>query len=211
MEKNDVVVGKPSVKRTAVKVGAVIGIFVSLIFAGSGMYPHIVQDVDTRSWHVIFEGNLASAAEADPGSGAGGILEVFFINHTATPATAYDENTSATLESWCTAAGLGYASADDFNVELAHTVTFDVVVRVRGNATMCERAGDWFDADLKVEWTSSDLGISADTDMTGVVSYNNTAAPYLWMNFYDTNGGSGFTLSKDETNTISSIKFSAYY
>jgi hypothetical protein len=169
--------------------------------------PQLVQDPNTKSWHVIWESNLVSAAEANPGAGAGGILEIYFYPHDADPATTYTENTTATLE----AASLGWANADNFNTELEHSTLFDVVVRVRGNETMCDRGGNWFPADLKVEWTSADLSIGADTAMTGVITLNNTALPYLYMNFYDNNGAAGFTLAKDGSATISSIKFSAYY
>lgn len=199
-------------KKAGIRAGLVVALVIGLTFAYITLPSlQLVQDKDTKSWHVIWESNLAHAAEANPGAGAGGILEIFFVNHTATPTTAYNENTSATIEGWCTTAKLGYASADDFNTELAHSVAFDVVVRVRGNATMCERDGDWFPADLKVEWTSADLGIGADTDMTGVITLNNTALPYLYMNFYDDNGAAGFTLPKDASYDITSIKLSAYY
>jgi hypothetical protein len=168
--------------------------------------PKLVND--GKTWHVLFEGNLASAAEADPGAGAGGILEIYLINHTDAVTT---QNTTATIEGWCDAAGLGYASADDFNTELAHSVAFDVCVRVRGNATQCKRGAIWHGGDLKVEWTCSGLSVGADTAMVGAITYNNTGASYLWMNFEDDNSNAGFTLPKDASYDITSIKFSAYY
>lgn len=197
-------------KKAGFRVGLIVALVVGMMFSYMTLpQPTIVHD--ERGWHVVWEGSFAQAAEADPGAAAGGILEIFFINHSASPDTTYTVNTSATLETWCTAAGLGYASADDFNFELAHSVDFDVVIRVRGNQTQCYRTDHWHPQDLRVRWTSSDLSVSADTVMTGVVSYNNSAQPYLWMNFYDDNSGSGFSLSKDQSVDITSIKFEAYY
>ena len=80
----------------------------------------------------------ALGAENNPGSGASGFLEIFFINHSTAPENAYLQNTSATLESWCVANMAGktpYGSADEFHVELASEVSFDIVVRVRFNRT----------------------------------------------------------------------------
>jgi hypothetical protein len=196
-------------KKAGIRVGLILALVIGMTFAYITLpSPQLIQDPNTKSWHVIWESNLASAAEANPGAGAGGILEIYFVNHTDTVTT---QNTTATIEGWCTAAGLGYASADNFNTELAHSVAFDVCVRVRGNETMCDRGGNWFPADLKVEWTSADLSVGADTAMVGAITLNNTALPYLYMNFEDDNGDAGFTLSKDGTAQITSIKFSAYF
>jgi len=140
-----------------------------------------------------------------------GILAIYIINHTASPDEAYNENVSYTLQDWCNASDLGYCNADDSDVELAYDTSFDIVVRVRGEADHCKRDTTWWDSDLKVEITSADLSISADTGATGVVSHNVSGSTFLYMNFYEDNSGSGFTLSKDETNEITSIKFSAYY
>lgn len=197
-------------KKAGVRAGLVIALVMGMMFVYTTLpVPQI--KMDERGWHVVWEGNLAQAAEGNPGSGAGGILEIFFINHTASPATCYDTNSSSDMEAWCTAAHLGYTSADDFNTELAHSVAFDVVVRVRGNHTQCYRTDKFYHTDLKVEWTCAGLSIGADTAMTGVVSYNNSGGTYLYMNFYSNGGGSGFTLSKDQSIAITSIKFSAYY
>ena len=191
-------------KYKLVKPFLVIGLVLGILFGYNASIPKISYE---PSWHIVFEGNLAQAGEGDPGTGAGGILEIFFYPHTATPGTTYAENNSATLE----AASLGWANADDFNVELPHSTAFDPVVRVRGNKTQCWRVDKFYDSDLRVRWTCTDLGVSSDTVMTGVVTYNNTSADFLWMNFYHQGSGSGFTLSKDQTASIQSIKFEAYY
>lgn len=192
-------------KKAGIRTGLVIALVLGMLFTVQNI--SIQQDKDTKSWHIVWEGNMAQAAEANPGAGAGGILEIFFYPHDADPATTYAENTSATLE----AASLGWANADDFNTELPHSTLFDVVVRVRGNQTQCWRINKYYDTDLRVRWTSADLSVGADTVMTGVISYNNTGVSYLWMNFYDNNGAAGYNLPKDTSYDITSIKFEAYY
>jgi len=176
---------------------------------------HLEQDPETGSWQVIWEGSLAQAAEADPGSGASGFLSVYFHPH-QTDIGGYLENTSADLETNCTGAGLGFANADDTEVDLAHSTEFDVVVRVRGNATNCKVGAVFYDTNLKVQWTCAGLSVAGDTELTlgggeAKTTSNNTAYEYLIMNFFDTNSGSGFTISQDQTVEISSIKLLAYY
>jgi len=194
------------VRNRFVRLGIIIGVMFCLIWMGAGPYPQLRDD--GKSWHIIWEGSFGQAAEAELTSGAGGILEIFFVNHSG---SALTENTSATIEGWCDDNGLGYASADDFNVELAHSTLFDVGIKVRGNKTQCWRSDKFYDTDLRVRWTSADLSVGADTAMTGVILDNSTDNTYLWMMFYDDNSGSGFSLSKDASVDITSIKFEAYY
>ena len=163
---------------------------------------------------MVWTPNNPLYAEANPGAGASGILEVFFINHSA--ANDYkDVNNSATLETWCTANGLGFANADDTEVDLAHSTSFDVVVRVRGNATHCKHDAVWFDSDLNVTITWSDEGYTDEqpdgNTTNGVAAFNTSGFDFLYVNFYWDNDGSGYTLTKGDTSEIASIEFAAYY
>jgi hypothetical protein len=200
--------GKAGIGRTMLKVGAVLGIIVGLIWASAGPYPQVVND--DKGWHILFDGNLAQAAEGNPGAGASGILEIFFINHSATNAYKY-VNTSATLESWCTTAGLGYASADDFNVELAHSVLFDICIKVRVNKTHAWDGSKFIDSWVRMNITSADLGIGALTAMEKYVYYNNTGQTYIWLCFFYDFSNAGYDLSKDESADITAIRLEAYY
>jgi hypothetical protein len=193
---------------------ALISALVIGIMFGYMTLPHPQLVNDEKGWHIIFDGNLAQAAENNPGAGASGILQLFFPNHSADPGNAYDENTSATIEGWCTANMPGktpYSSSDDFNLELDHTTTFDFIIKVRVNKTHAWNGTAFIDAWVRVNWTSADLGIGADTGMTGVILTNDSSDNYIWMMFYDTNGGSGFSLSKDQSADITSIKLEVYY
>jgi len=210
---------KASMGKSIYKVGLVMMIVFGFAFAMVGPYPHIEKTDDGKTWHIIWEGSLADAMEeATPATAdASCILMIYLVNHSADPANAYDAGAGAndtyTLQDWCNASNLGFANADDSDVELAHTVAFDIVVKVRGNTTVAYREDEsaFWDSDLLVEITSADLSIGGDTDMTGVVCSNSTSYGYIYVNFYDDNSGSGYTLSKDQTAEITSIKFSAYY
>jgi len=205
MKENKIKNGKKAGVRAAVFAALVIGMFVAW-----ATFPHPVVKVDERGWHVVFDGNLAQAAEGNPGAGASGILEIFFINHSAT--NAYKGvNTSATLEGWCTAAGLGYASADDFNVELAHSVLFDIAIKVRVNKTHAWDGAKFVDGWVRMNITSADLSISADSAMEKNVLYNNTGQDYIWIMFFYDFSNAGYDLSKDQSADITSIKLQAYY
>jgi len=202
-------------KKAGFRLGLISVLVIGMMFTFMTV-PRPVIEHNEGEWHIIWEGNLASATEGDPGSGASGFLSVYFHPHTATPEDAYDQNTSATIETNCTNAGLGYANADDTEVDLAHSTEFDVVFRVRGNATNCQVGGVWFDTNLKIQWTSADLSVGADTELTvgaseGIATSNNSDYTFLYMNFWDDNSGSGFTISQDETAEITSIKLLAYY
>jgi hypothetical protein len=171
-----------------------------------------------EEWHIIWQGNLVDAAEAVLGSGPSGFLEIFFVNHSATPLTAYDTNNSASFETWADAhiAATGshaYANADNFNLELRHSVAFDVVVRVRFNRTHAWDGAKFIGADTRVNVTVSGGGvtISGLVSGTNVVSYNNTGEQYIWINVYWNGAGAGYTLLKGQTCVISQISIQARY
>ena len=186
---------------SSVLVGVICGL---VVMANVDLNP--VSEV--RGWQMIDDWKWLG--EGDPGAGASGILEVFFINHSAT--NAYTNfNTSTTLEGWCTAAGLGYAEADDFNLEISYNVVFDIVVKVRVNKTHCWNGTAFIDAYVRMNITSTDLGISADSAMEKAVLYNNTGQDYIWLMFYYDFSDSGTSISRDETADITSIKLEAYY
>jgi len=196
---------------------ALVSALVIGILFGYMTFPHpqLVRDDDGRSWHILFDGNLAQAAEGNPGAGSSGILEIFFINHSV--GNDYKAiNTSATLESWCNdnlAAGGGNAwvNADDFNLELKHSVLFDIAIKVRVNMSDSGDGSDFNENWVRMNITSTDLGISADTGMEKNVLVNNSGYEYMWVMFYYDFSNAGYDLSKDESADITSIKLQAYY
>ena len=205
------------IKKIELKKASVLVMFIVGILFGFICYDILVNEpVPMKKWHVLFKGTLLEAlAEASPGAGASGFLEVFFINHSV--GNDYiDVNTSATLEGWCTANNLGYATADDTEVDLAHSTNFDIAIKVRGNATHCKDGATWMDTHLNVTITWSDETMTdAQPDhqtTSGHADFNNTAWDYLYVIFAWDNSNSGFTISKGETGSeIESIEFAAYY
>ena len=190
------------------KASIIFGFVVAFLLVMSNIQ---LQLNNEGSWKIVWDGNLVSAAENDPGSGASGFLEFFIINHSATPATAYNENDSAVLEGWCTAANLGYASADNFNIEVAHSVTFDIVVRVRFNKTNCWDGAKFIGSRTRVNITCSGDLVISDVTGTNVESYNNTGQNFIWINVYWDNGGAGYSINADDTFDVSEISIEAKY
>lgn len=218
-------------KKAGVSFGIIVSVFVIGMFLTTQVLPFtkLMRDsndtmkiggFDTYipTWHVIWQGSLAEAAEANPGTGKSGFLEIFWINHTATPATAFLQNNSATLEAWCVANMPGktpYASADSFNVQIASNVGFDIVVRCRWNKTNCwdYSKGMFIGTDIRVNISVSGGGITiaGTTSGTNVMSRNNTGENYLWTNTYWQNGGNAYYIQKGATSTVASISLQARY
>nr|NIQ88016.1 hypothetical protein [Deltaproteobacteria bacterium] len=151
--------------------------------------------------------------EATPAAGASGILEIFFINHSADKYYT-QENTSSVLEAHCNASGLGHVNADNTELDIAHGTAFDILVKVRGNATHCKHGATWFDSDLNVTMTWSDEGLTNDQP-DGNTTYpqadmNTSAFTYLYVIYYWDNGGAGYTIDKGETTNVGDFIF-AYY
>ena len=204
-------------RKAGMRWGTIVSILIVGLMFGTYIIPHPTLQLsdDGKSWHIIWEGSLAEAAENQTiGETAGGILEVFITNHNAAANSTYTENTSATIEGWCTTNMPGktpFTGENSVGIELDHTTTWDFLVRVRGNETQCKRGAIWHGPDLRVRWTSADLSVSADTEMWRVESDNTSAKDFLWCNFYHNNTGSGFSISKDQTAEVTSIKLEAYY
>jgi len=182
--------------------------------AGSGLIPHIEQDPTTLEWKVVWEGNFASAAEADPGSGATGFLEIFCYPHDGDPGTTYAENNSATLE----AAALAYASADNFEEDLDSETAFDIVVRARFNQTHCWDGSKFVDTRCRCKITTSNGGAwldgedISDVEGTAVVSANETAYDFIYINFYwNAEDNNGYQLLDDGSFDVTEISIEAKF
>jgi hypothetical protein len=188
---------KRKVKR--LKAGITLGIAVALLMLGSSMY--IYEDEETGKIQLGM--NTALAEYSGLSSGESGWLEIFLMPHDATPGTTYNENNSATLES----SALAYFDTDGWSTSSFPSETsFDIVVRVRANRTHAYDT-DHFDAsDIRCSLTvagntgASDWAVGSDftdSSMTQVVTQNNSAQNFIWMNFYLNNGGSGYQLADD--------------
>jgi len=143
-----------------------------------------------------------SAAEANPGAGASGILEVFIIDHANRPAN-YNSNISEG-DSFV----LGYG-VDNFNINIPHSTAFDIVVKCRANATHAYNSTgskwetDWIRCILNA---TGAITINENMNETEITNNSN----YIWVNYWIDNSGSGYTIGRDETLNIGTIKFEYY-
>jgi len=144
-----------------------------------------------------------SAAEANPGAGAGGILEIFIIDHANRPAN-YATNISEG-DSFV----LGCGNATSFSINIPHDKAFDIVVKCRANATQAynntgsEWETDWIKCILNA---TGAITINENMNETEIANNSN----YIWVNYWIDNSGSGYTIDRDETVTISKIDFQYY-
>ena len=141
-----------------------------------------------------------SAAEANPGTGASGILEVFIIDHDNRPAD-YNSNISEG-DSFV----LGYG-VDDFSINIPHSTAFDIVVKCRANATHAYDTA-WNLSLIRCNLTASGALTISDVAMSEAQIGSNST--YVWVNYYLDNSGSGYTIGRDDTVTISAIDFEYY-
>lgn len=202
--------------------GLVVGLVITMLI-GYFTLPHpVIKEEKEKTWHVVWEGTLAEATEADPGAGASGFLEIFFVNHSNTGTTTYLTNVSSDMEDWCNASldvdgtGTGYyayAIADNFNLQLKHSTALDIVIRVRFNKTHAWNGTDFVDADTRVNITASGGGITilGTTSGTRAVTRNDTSDDYIWINNYWNNSNAGYQLQKGGTCSITSISIQAKY
>jgi len=142
----------------------------------------------------------ANAAEADPGAGKSGILEVFIIDHASRPAN-YALNISEGA-----AYTLGYG-VDDFNIELPHSTTFDIVVKVRANASDAYDTA-WNMSRLQCYLNATGALTISSANMSETQIGNNST--YVWVNYWLDNSGNGYTIGIDQTATIADIHFEYY-
>ena len=184
------------------------------VLFGYVVYDTLMEEEHVKSWHTVMKWIPGEPlAEADPGAGNSGILEVFFINHSADKYYT-QENTSSVLEGHCNASGLGHVNADNTELDIAHGTAFDILVKVRGNASHAKHGATWFDSDLNVTMTWTDKTLTNDQP-DGNTTYpqadmNTSAFTYVYVIFYWDNGGAGYTIDKGQTTNVGDFIF-AYY
>jgi len=198
-------------KKAGIISAITLGIITILIIANTGITPE--PKTTTMKWREVQ--TLRLGQEFIPAAGESSILIIYFINHSAGDYYYAQENNSATLEGYCNASGLGYANADDQELDIAHSTAFDIVIKVRGNATHCKHGATWWDSDLNVTITWSDKALTNDQP-DGNTTYpqanmNTSAFGYLYTIFYWDNGGAGYTINKGQTTEVGDIIFAAYY
>jgi len=210
---------KEKIKKSSVKLATVLAVVLICLSLYTFVFMNVKVD---KTWHVTWEGSLAEATEASLTAGASQFLEIFFLNHTATPWTAYDDNVSSHFETWCNvsldadgAAGTtnhAYANADNFNLTLKWGTAMDIVIRCRWNKTHAWDGAQFLNSSCRINLTTTGGGIVI-TGETGVnvVSRNDTSDDFIWINVYWDNSGAGYTLAKNGVCMLSTISIQAKY
>jgi len=208
---------KEKKRRINIKAGSIITALISSIIVGLLVLSmSITEDVIIekeeviRTWTFIAD-SLGDEAGLDNATYESGILSIYFPLHDATPDTTYLENDSDVLEAMCIDNGTGYVNTDDFRLEMPHSTAFDIVVRVRANKTVCWNGSAFIDAYARVNITSPGFSIPTLTNMTPVISRNDTGQEYIWINFYINNAGSGYTITRGNETQIPTIIYEGYY
>lgn len=211
---------KESFKKGGGKLAIISFVFIVaslLVLTQALPLPRLVTDEETGFSHIGWGDNVVSATEATPSAGASSILEIFFVNHTATPTTAYDTNTSSQFETWANAsldpdaAGTTYKAYTIDVLDGTFTtltvkwgVDTDMVVRYRGNVTNAKNSTIFNAANCRIKVNASGGGMATLSSqvLSQAISKNTSTCGYIWINAYYNIG----TLNKGATYTITNIK-----
>jgi len=195
---------KQRYKKAGISWGAVSAIVIAtiVIFATA---PRPELKIDDGEWQVIWQGNLASAAENDPGAGKGGWMATFMLDYAETPGTCLLSNASTGgYDGWGNVSG--YVNADDTATDLPSEDPAYFVVRCRFNDTQCGDAGTLMSDRVRCNLTVSgdetigNVGlVGNDADVAGgggaFVSYNGSS--YLYVNFCWDDNSDGYRITDD--------------
>jgi hypothetical protein len=188
--------------------------------------PKIMQNEQGFSYIGWGDNVIVTATEAVPTAGSSSVLEIYFLNYTATPTTAYDTNTSSQFETWANASldpdGSGtayYAYTTDVldgtftTLTVKWGVNTNMLIRYRGNVTNAKNGTIFNAANCRIKVNASGGGMAdltnggSGTVFSQVISKNTSTNTYIWINAYYNIG----TLNKGGTYTITNIKLEFNY
>ena len=190
-------------RKAGIKWGLVSGIIIFCLVAYATFPRPILQEDDEGTWHVIWEGNLAMAAENNPGAGVSGWLSTFCLDYAETPETCLQSNASGgQYDTWGNVSG--YVSTDDTDTDLASEDPFYFVVRCIFNDTVKD-GGTWNFSRMRVR-----LNTTGDETVSLVYEYDNSTSDgdavvssyiteYIWINFWWDDGVDGYRITDDGT------------
>jgi len=220
-EKNEK--NKRKYTKAGVGFGAVIGIlFISVLLVLSNVSEMVEPTVEKEKvWQKVHRWTPLGA-EGNPGAGASGFLEIFFMNISSDNATGYGLNTSSTHETWSDANMPGatpnaYANADEFDIEdFESEKTFVIMVRTRYNKTHAWDTDKFIDTDTdcQITVTCNDWAVGANINNASGeknVTRNNTGEDYIWINWIWDNSGTGYQIADDAILTTSEIYIEARF
>ena len=184
-------------KEAGIKHAVIVACLVALLVILEFTLPPAVLKNDEGEWHIIWKGNSASAAEANPGTGASGWLATFQLNYSVAEVPALTSNaTNGSYDGWSNVSG--YQNVDNKNKDLASESGNYFVVRCRFNKTHAWKSTIFDDSRTSVRLTTSGFNTDvADAEGTKVVSMNNTGYDYIYINFYWNETTQGYWIADD--------------
>lgn len=213
---------KENIKKKGHYWAIVFGVFIVTFLMASQMIPTPKMKTEP-TWHVIWEGSLAEATEANPGASVSGFLEAFYINYSATPWDAYDNNDSSIYEGWCNtsldadgAAGAvnhAYAIVDNYNLTVKWGTLFNIMMKFRFNKTHAWDGAQFVNGSCRVNITHVGGGVTilGTTSGHNIETRNDTSDDFIWIDVYWDNAGAGYTLAKNGISLMTQISIQAKY
>lgn len=211
------------------KIGTILGlvfVVISMIIwtVSNPFTEKIIEDINNAlrkpdaKWNTIMKMSMGDGIVLyeNPSPSATDFLEIFLINLSDGDNYFTQENTSSTLESVCDANDLGYATADNSEVDITHATNFVILVKVQGDAAHCKRGSDWYDTDLNCTLTWSGQG-KTDAQPEHVTIYplasmNTSSFTFLYKMFVWDNSNSGFDIDKgSDSGSEPILELAAYY
>jgi len=203
-------------KEKSMKMGLVIGTMLIMVFAGMGIVVYLNEkkpidvfdeEKDDLEWVEIATVDSKDIPRVPVGeaSPAGeGWLATFMLNYSETPGTCLASNASGGgYDSWGNVSG--YVDTDDTDTDLPSESGSYYVVRARFDSDVKD-GSDFIGGRCRCTLTVSgdetisgvaQVGDSSDTTGGGVVSYNNTGADYIYINFYWDDNSNGYRITDD--------------
>ena len=218
---------KEHVKQRGMRWATLVFVFVATFAIATHIVPspRLVTDEQGFS-HIEWDHSaiVLGVENSTIGAAASGFLEIYFVNHSTTPYTAYGgstHNSTDTLTDWANASldpdGTGttyhaYANYSGFSLTLKWGTAFDIVVRYRGNETNAANATMFKNSSCRVKINASGGGVTlSEVTLTNCETCNSSDDTFIWFNAYADNSGSGYTLNKGGTCTITNIKIEFNY
>jgi len=186
-----------------------VSFFVAIIFLANIGEVLEKQTIDPRRWH----SNVL--AEADPGAGASGVLNVSII---ALGSNNYNANITYNTTDWYS---MHYNDSADITnnshigSNIPYGTAFEIQVKVQWNKTHGFNASsglwmnDWLRGNCTCAFTTPAIG--ADTAMAEYNISGCTTGNYVWYYYVMNNSGAGYQLARGENATSCSFSFDAYY
>jgi len=180
---------------------AVIIVAAMFILVYSAPKPIMVQD-DEGDWHILWQGNLASAAEYSGFTvGNTSWLATFILDYAEDPDLVLMSNaTNGAYDAWGNVSG--YQNADNADaMDLPSEDPGYFVVRAVFNRTHVYDTDKFMDNRASIRLTVSGDETISDVEGTRVPSQNETDDDYIYINFYWDDAVDGYRITDDGTFT----------